>query len=129
VACDVNLYPEEMAELIATHVLPHLAHADKKGRTQQGAAAGAGGGGGGVGEGASAAGALLALTLKFPGKPTPERLAAMEERIAHILSEGGKGLGLAVVGHRCVWLHANSANERTLLAVVGAAAGGRGGGE
>lgn len=97
VASDVNAYPEEMGELIAQHVLPYLAC-----------------GAGGDGEGA-----LLALTLKFPRKPTPEREAACVAKMVGMLGEVAEARGMAMAAHRCIWLHANSGNERTLLAVVG----------
>ena len=100
----MNIYPEEMGELIAQHVLPYLA-------------CGAGGDGDGDGDG-DGEGTLLALTLKFPRKPTPEREAACVARVVELLVEGAEARGMAVAAHRCVWLHANSGNERTLLVVV-----------
>lgn len=110
VASDVNLFPDEMVELVAAHVLPHLAVAHP---------CPAGGG-----EDSRAASAVLALTLKFPNRPTPEREDSCVKTVLRVLEKGGRGVAVAVAAHRCVWLHANSANERTLLAVVVRGCGG-----
>ena len=101
----MNQHPEEMAELIATHVVPHITPSSSSSPS-------------------AAEAALLALTLKFPGKPSPERLASAVGRVVGILGAGG----LTVAAQHCVWLHANSANERTLLVAGAGAGGGQGGG-
>lgn len=100
VASDVNLSPDEMADLVAAHVLPHLAVAQRP-RPAAGEKDG-----------------VLALTLKFMNKPTPAREASAVREVLRVLGEAGREVGVEVKSSKCVWLHANSANERTLLAVV-----------